>query len=216
MERIICDNYQKNGKHLFGEDPTTEFNQKIVAINNMYGWLYEKGILEKRSFEFKDYSDITYFALDAQDLLPYRSAMEASGVEGAELATRHIFDVEYSPCLYSGAIELAWTMFSYRDFDGTVSRSWENELCRHMNSSAVLDVRKMKDERGVKEAVKLSFELSGFEKTDMIDVRVQTEHKESQGKSLDAKIRSAAEAHQFNRSQDSTDIKEKDRETNER
>lgn len=185
MERIICDRYQKIEKPLFGDDLNAEFNQKIVAVNTMYGWLYEQGLLEKVSFEFKDYSSATYFAFDAQDLLPYREAMESSGIDGAKLAASHIFDVEYSPCIYSGSIELSWTMFSYRSFDGTVSRSWENELCRHLNSSAVLDVAAAREAKGVKAAVQLSFELSGFKKTDMITVRELTEEDASHAAVLD-------------------------------
>lgn len=177
MERIIYDNYQKNGKHLFefDDNPNDEFNLRITAANNMYGWLYENGILEKISFEFKDYSDITYFAFDAKDLLPYRKDMEASGVEDADLATNHIFDVEYSPCHYSGAIQIGWTMLSYRDFEGTVSRDWECGLSRHLSSEAVLYAQDIKEKQGVKAAVKAMFELSGFEKTDMISVRALTE-----------------------------------------
>jgi GNAT superfamily N-acetyltransferase len=185
MERIICDSYQKGDKHLFDDDPNTEFNQKIMAVNNMYGWLYEKGILRKVSFEFKDYSDITFFAFDAKELLPYRKAMEASGIDGAKLATEHIFDAEYSLCKYSGAIELSWTMFTYRDFGGTISRSWETDLCRHLNSPAVLDIRKAREQQGIKEAVKLSFELSGFEKSDLITVRALIEDDCSEVEVLD-------------------------------
>ena len=166
-ERIICDNYQKGKKHIFGQDSNTPFNQKIIAVNNMYGWLYNAGILKEISFEFQDYSDITYFALCVADLEKYRDAMRNSGVDGAELAIQHIFDEKYSPCHYSGAIELGWTMMTYRDFDGTVSRDWECELSRHLDSCAVLDVEKIKEEKGVKEAVKAMFELSGFEPSDL-------------------------------------------------
>ena len=166
-ERIICDSYEKGSKHIFGNDSGTPFNQKIVAVNNMYGWLYGKGILKEVSFELRDYSDITYFALDVADLEKYREAMKNSGVDGADLAIHHIFDEKYSPCHYSGAIELGWTMMSYRDFGGTVSRDWECELSRHLDSCTVLDVRKIKEEKGVKEAVKAMFEFSGFEPSDL-------------------------------------------------
>ena len=98
MLRIISDAYVKENKRIWGTDPTTEFNQKILAVNNMYGWLYNQGLLEKVCFEFKDYSDGVEFALDVKDLEPYRSEMEACGVDGATLAVRHIFDEPYTPC----------------------------------------------------------------------------------------------------------------------
>lgn len=166
-ERIICDNYQKGKKHIFGDDPNAPFNQKIVAVNNMYGWLYNEGILKEISFELKDYSDITYFAFDVADLKKYRKMMEESGVEGAELAVQHIFDEKYSPCHYSGAIELSWTMMSYRDFGGTVGRDWECELSRYLASCAVLDVAEIRKKDGVKAAVKAMFDLSGFDPSDL-------------------------------------------------
>lgn len=167
IERIICDCYEKQEKHIFGSDPNTSFNQKILAVNNMYGWLYNKGILKEISFEFRNYSDIAYFAFDVADLEKYREAMMESGVEGAELAIQHIFDEKYSPCHYSGAIELGWTMMSYRDFSGTVSRDWECELSRHLDACTVLDVEKIKEEKGVKEAVRAMFEFSGFDPSDL-------------------------------------------------
>ena len=190
MERIICDSFEK-GKvsqwTLDADSPSTQaFNRKIKAVNNMFAWLYEKGILDKIAFEMKDYVDVTYFALDAKDLAPYREEMVSSGLEDADLAVQHIFDEEYSPCMFSGAIELTWMMRTYRDFDGTVSRSWECDLCRHLNSSAVLDVEEVKESRGVKEAVKLAFELSGFMPCDVFRVRPLDESNMEQVAALDS------------------------------
>lgn len=189
MERIICDSFAK-GKvtqwTLDADSPSTQaFNRKIKAVNNMFAWLYEKGILDKVAFEMKDYTDTTYFALDVKDLAPYREEMASSGLEEAELAIQHIFDEEYSPCMFSGAIELTWMMRTYRDFDGTVSRSWECDLCRHLNSSAVLDIEEVKENKGVKEAVKLAFELSGFMPCDVFRVRALEEADMKQVAALD-------------------------------
>ena len=175
MARVICDCYVKGEKHIWSNpdhNPDTEaFNRKIVAVNDMYGWLYAQGVLEKVSFVFKDYLNDCYFAFDAKDLESYREDMEQSGVPEAALAVEHIFDALYQPCRYSGAIDLSWTMMSYRDFDGTVSRSWECDLAKHLNSHAVLDVQDMKDNAGVREAVKLMFELSGFYPSDIPKVQ---------------------------------------------
>lgn len=169
MPRIISDTYEKGEKHIWDLDKDNpvnqEFNRKIIAVNDMYGWLYKKGILRDVSFEFKDYSDISFFALDVKDLAPYRSEMEQSGVQNASLAVQHIFDEEYTPCLFSGAIQLGWTMRTYRDIDGCVGRSWEIDLIQHLNNSAVHDILAINNEKflGVRAAVSKTFELSGFE-----------------------------------------------------
>ncbi len=163
MERILLDYYAKETKHIWGDDPNTPFNQQIVAVNNMYGWLYEQGILRGASFKFKDYSDMSYFALDVKDLEPYREQMVKSGVEGAELAVQHIFDEKYTPCLYSGAFQLGWTMMTYRDFDGTVSRSWECGVVQGLASHTVLDVEEIKNTQGIQAAVAQAFDWYDLE-----------------------------------------------------
>lgn len=154
MPRIISDVYEKENKRIWGNDPTEEFNKKILAVNNMYGWLYEQGILEKVAFVFMDFEDCTEFALDVKDLEPYRKEMAQAQIDDAGLASWHIFDKPYFPCTYSGAIELGWTMNSYRDVDGTVGRSWECGLVKSLNTEGVYKIAQVKDEIGVKAAVK--------------------------------------------------------------
>lgn len=157
MTRIICDTYFKGEKPLYGEDPHSIFNEKILAVNNLYGWLYQKGVLEKVSFEFKDYEDITYFALDASDLMPYRKEMEVCGVEGIGLAIHCVFDSSYFPCEYSGAIQLGSPMMFYRSIDGCVGRYCECDLIKSLNTDGIYDVLDVKDAYGVKAAVKHLF-----------------------------------------------------------
>lgn len=157
MARIICDTYIKSNKKIWGDDIHDEFNQRILAVNNMYGWLYEKGILEKVSLQFKDYKEATYFALDAKDLLPYRQDMENSGITGATLSARHIFDESYTPCTYSGAITLGWTMSGYRSVDGCVGRSWECGLVQNLDVKGIYEVSDVRDSEGVRAAVKALF-----------------------------------------------------------
>lgn len=157
MDRIIFDIYSKGVKKLFGDDPTTPFNQKIEAVNNMYGWLYDSGILEKVSFKYEDLNDSTYFAFKTESLKPYRKEMEECQVLGAELACQHIFDEKYSPCRYSGAIELGWTMKTYREVDGTVGSSWECSLIQSLNTNGIYDVYDVLKDKGPEEAVKTMF-----------------------------------------------------------
>ena len=146
--------YVKEDKHIFGNDPNTDFNQRILAVNDMYAWLYDNGILQKVSFEFKDYEDCAYFALDTKDLLPYRKEMEASRLDKAALAVRYIFDEPCTPCVYCGAIELGWTMSTYRSVDGCVGRSWECSLIQELNTKSIYDISDIRKEKGIKAAVK--------------------------------------------------------------
>lgn len=166
MARIICDTYYKKKKPIWDLDPdnpsTQAFNKRIIAVNAMYGWLYDQGILEKVAFEFKDYSDMTFFALDVKSLHSYREEMSKTDLPDAELAIANIFDREYTPCLYSGAIQLGWTMRTYRYEDGTVSRSWECDLVDSLAAHLALDVLDIRDKQGEKAAVSAVFAFTGF------------------------------------------------------
>lgn len=153
MERIIYDTYEKGEKRTWNMGSSDEFNKKVLAVNNMYRWLYDQGILKKTSFFWKDYSDMTYFALDAKNLIPFRDQMACSGVENAQLAVHHIFDEDYTPCLYSGCIELGWTMQTYRDNNGCVSRSWECGMVRGLGTGAAQKVAKVCEKQGPKKAL---------------------------------------------------------------
>ena len=162
MEQIICDDYIKGEKNTLRGEQHAEFNRKIMAVNTMYGWLYAEGILKATAFVYQDYDDIFYFGVDVADLRPYREKMLKSGIQDAELAVHHIFDEEYSPCRYSGAIELSWFMSTYRDVDGCVSRSWECDLIRHMPTAKAYEVWKAQKEHGVKDAVRVAYRLAQF------------------------------------------------------
>ncbi|MBE6610316.1 MAG: hypothetical protein E7634_06575 [Ruminococcaceae bacterium] len=159
MNKIIVDSFVKDFSLTADKFFTEVFVNRVTAVNAAYGYLYEKGILKKVSFEYLEFDGCVMFALDTDKLLPYREEMEASGVQGMDTACSHIFDQEYTPCLYSGAVELTWTMSTYREFDGTTERSWEIEPCRHMESHQVLDVLDIRQKQGVCEAVKYIFKL---------------------------------------------------------
>lgn len=171
MTRIICDVYQKEDKHLWGDNPNDTFNQKIMAVNNMYGWLYDTGILENISFEFHEQPKCICFAFDAKDLEPYRERMENSRIDGSQLAVKHIFDETYTPCNYSGAIQLGWSMFSYRDVDGCVGRSWECDLIKGLNNKAIYDIQDIQTGQGVKAAVQKLFSYYIWPETEKSNIR---------------------------------------------
>lgn len=157
MSRIIADSFIKSGPQTFGEDANSALNRKIQAVNNMYGWLYERGILSRVAFELKDTPKSVCFALDTKDLAPYRAVMEQSDSADAALAVHHIFNEDYTPCMYSGAIQLVWPMLSYRSVDGCVGKSWEIDLIKGLNTDAIYQVDKVKNEQGVKSAISKTF-----------------------------------------------------------
>ena len=157
MERIIMDSWIKQNKQIYGKDRDHIFNRRILAVNDMYGWLKEQGILEKIAFVYQDCPTEVHFALDTKDLEPYRKAMEDSGLPQAGLAIQHLLDEEYTPCVYSGAIQIGWLMDSYREMDGMVGRSWECDLVKFLNAKAVTDIRRVQEGDGVKAAVQKTF-----------------------------------------------------------
>lgn len=157
MERIIMDSFIKQNKRIYGEDKDHVFNQRILAVNQMYGWLYNQGILEKVAFAYQDCPKEVVFAIDAKDLEPYRRNMEESRVPDAALAVQHLLDEPYTPCVYSGAIQMGWLMDSYRDVDGIVGRSWECDLVKFLNEKAVNEIAGVRENEGVKAAVQKTF-----------------------------------------------------------
>lgn len=157
--KVINDFYSKQNHRQWGEDPATPFNTKIRAVNTMYGYLYNKGILKEKSFVSKDCASEFYFAIDAKELEPYRDEMLNSDVENAELAVSHIFDVEYSPCTYCGAITPGWTMKTYRSNCGCVGSSWECIGCRDFDNHSASKISEMRYAKGTIEAVKLEWSM---------------------------------------------------------
>lgn len=150
MERIISDFYIKIDTRKW-DDPKVA--RRVTAINKLFGWLYDQRILHDVAFVIKDYEDICYFAFDVNDIAKYRKDMENSGIEDADVATSYIFDVEYTPCLFSGAIELTDSMQTFRSSNEVVSKSWECLLIRHMNSESANEILRVKKEQGVKAAI---------------------------------------------------------------
>ncbi len=193
MERVIADSYIKGRKQTIGKDPNSAFNQRVQALNRLYGFMYEKGILEKAAFMYQDCPDATYFALDVKRLEPYRKEMEGSGIEGAELASRHIFDEKYTPCTYSGAIQPGWLMMNYREIDGCVGKSWECDLVKWLNAQAVQEIYGVKEKQGVKAAVRKMFSYYNWpeqvneKKTEFASVTgAKTDYKSSDSRTEEA------------------------------
>lgn len=163
--RIINDYYKKQDKLTFDKKfMSEEFYDTRKSVREMYGYLDDKGILKNVSFEYYNDSSETVFAFDAGELEAYRAEMLKSGTYKAELAVKCIFDEEYSQCNYCGAIELSWTMRTYRDNCGCIGRSWECGMCQAFNMKTLVKINEIKETKGVKEAVSALWKLIDWQK----------------------------------------------------
>lgn len=156
MKRILCDTWFQK-KNLWGNDPGIKLNIRITAVNEMYGWLNQRGLLKSLSFVWQEFVGGVAFGMDVENLLPYKEEMLHSGIKDAELAVREIFDEVYQPCRFCGAIDLSWPMLGYRDEYGCVSRSWEANLVRFLDTPAADAVWEVLECDGPVEAVKELF-----------------------------------------------------------
>lgn len=163
-ERIVVDAVYLNGNRTLSTEKTGDkylgFDKRITAINNMYIWLYKQGILQKVAFEFHKSSDTCYcFAFDTSALKPYQKEMEENGVEDAVLAIQQIFEDVFTPCEYTGAIQLGWMMETYRDVDGCTGRAWELSPIQTLSNKDAFEVMKIKDEKGIKAGISYMFTM---------------------------------------------------------
>ena len=165
--RIINDYHEKESDFVFDEKiMSKEHYDRIRAVREMYAFLYEKGILKEVSFEYRDYSDETIFALDAENLEPYRNEMINSGTYKAELAVKYIFDAKFTPCRFCGGLTLSQPMLTYRDNCGCIGRSWECDLCEYLNVDDLSKISRIKRKKGSKAAVSALWKLIKWEDED--------------------------------------------------
>ena len=152
---IISDGINKTEKY----DETQEY---FFSCRAMFRWLYEKGILKKISFLYKEEKDNICFALDTDDLIIYKNQMENSGVRGSAVACNRIFGkggYKTSPSIYSGAVSLTWTMMDYRDISGCVTKSWELLDEKYLTNDSLSVISAIREKHGAKAAVKAIWDL---------------------------------------------------------
>lgn len=129
------------------------------AIYEMYTFLDKEGILSKVSFKYEKTrtTEVTvHFALNSDDLLPYKKLMEFSSVNAA-LAIEKIF-CDSSPCWYCGGVSLLYPMRTFRDSldgysGGCVSKSWECVRCSNRWSYRANRVEKYKKNHSAEETI---------------------------------------------------------------
>ena len=158
MERIINDFWKKDTEIVTADEfVKKEYADAVTATRKMYGYLYEKGILEKISFLYRidiiDGQTGVSFAFDAEDLKPYKDEMLNSGIENADVAVERLLKKEIKPCLYCGAIQLSWTMMCYRDTYGCVDKSWECSMVQVLDSGKAEEVSDTLENKTTKDAV---------------------------------------------------------------
>ena len=164
-ERIICDCLSKNGPNIYGNDLSTPLNKRVIMINNLYNWLYKAGILEKISFEYKDYDDATFFAFDAADLKPYINNIANSGIEDVMDALNVILFENIQPCVFSGTRQPGCNMSTYRNNNGCVGRSHECELIQYLDTGSASVVYGIKKNYNPRMATNILFRISMFDPT---------------------------------------------------
>lgn len=59
-------------------------------------------------------------------------------------------------------------MSTFRDFDGTVERSWESHLVQYLDSPTALDILSVREKEGVKRAMTAVYANVGFKPSDLL------------------------------------------------
>ena len=160
-EIIIVDYYNKNGAELY---PTnyTGLNDRIQLMHDFYELMYKSGVLQKVSFEYREYDDVVFFAFNAKDLGAFIDANADNPIVVA--AASKIVYGGIAPCNMTGAIQPGAVMSTYRDNNGCVGRSHECTLVQKLDTYACGLIYDEKKNCGVIDAVKLAFSLYCFQK----------------------------------------------------
>lgn len=149
--RIICDYYWKGPKNIQENHP------EVIAIHDIYEWLYNNGILMKEASVAKDYDTGCHFCLNAAKLEPYRQQMLDCGIMNAALAVEILLDRPIAPCRFTGSITLSGPMASYRSVDGIVSSSWECYMIQFFDIEGAMEVYDVLQRDGAEAAVAAMF-----------------------------------------------------------
>ncbi len=158
---IIVDYYSKNGPDLY---PTNYrgINDRIKTMHDFYSILYNSGMLKNIAFEYKEYDDVVYFALEVKKLGAFFDANIDNEVVIS--AASHFLIGSMAPCNMSGAIQPGAVMSTYRDNNGCVGRSHECTIVQQLDTQACGMIYDEKKRCGVKDAVSLAFSLYCFKK----------------------------------------------------
>lgn len=143
------------------ETRESDVNTAMLACQDMFRWLYQKGLLEKVSFLFLKRDTIAEdicFALDTDKLLPYKQQMLDSGVKNSLISCNEIFGPK-TKSRFSGAVTLNHPMLNYRNNGGCVGRSLETASEQCLDLKTLNLIRKISEKHGTIEAVKSLWDL---------------------------------------------------------
>lgn len=160
-DKIIVDFYNKNGAELY---PTNYqgLNDRIQLMHDFYEMMYKAGVLQKVSFEYREYNDVVFFAFNANDIAEFVNANLDNPTVTA--AVSKIIFGGIAPCNMTGAIQPGAVMSTYRDNNGCIGRSHECTLVQQLDTYACGLIHDEKHNCGVVDAVKLAFSLYCFQK----------------------------------------------------
>ena len=124
--------------------------------------MYKAGVLQKVSFEYREYDDVVFFAFDANDIADFVNTNINNPTVTA--AVSKIIFGGIAPCNMTGALQPGAVMSTYRDNHGCVGRSHECTLAQKLDTYACGLIYDEKKTCGVVDAVKLAFSLYCFKK----------------------------------------------------
>jgi hypothetical protein len=161
---IVVECYQKNdkvNKTIQGDKFKTNYEKtksKIDCIKDMFEYLDSIGKLP--AFVRKEYPDgIVYFAVDLNQLYPYRNEMLWSGIPNAAEIVDFILINNHPVCKYSGATQLTSPMITYRKNGWNVGSSCEIDLVSDLATPYAEYIRNIREERGIREAIRELFNI---------------------------------------------------------
>ena len=134
---------------------------KENLVEDVYRMLYLKGVIRDLAFAIKEYDDMVYFAIDANNLYPYREDIRwaVNNKEKADEIDQLIFIRNNPVCKYSGATQLTAPMITYRKNGWNVGSSCEIELVSELATPYAEYIRNIRQEKGIRECIRELFNL---------------------------------------------------------
>lgn len=156
---ILVDYYVKAGPDLYPEK-YEGLNNRVVAMHKFYETLYLSGVLKQVAFEYRDYDDMVYFAFEVKAI--HEFVQTHNDREMINTAVQYMTECMARPCRYTGAIQPGMFTQTYRDNCGCIGKSNECIVAQWLDNDACGMIYNERKTKGVKDAVKMAFELANF------------------------------------------------------
>lgn len=132
-------------------------NPYYNAINMLYAMLYNTGLLQKISFEYKEYDEYVYFACYKTDLINI-----AQSIDIPEIALAIEVVNKTSRCNYTSAIQPSYNMVTYRDVCGCITKVRETWYTQQLINEACYVLFNELHSNGNRCCIELLFKLMSF------------------------------------------------------